>query len=105
MLLIHPEAETARQGEIIDRVRKIASDAGGSVDKVDEWGKKRLAYEIDHISDAYYYVLTLTAESEALDEIARVLKITDEVIRFMPVCLPEKAASEKAASEQVTSES
>lgn len=105
MLLIHPEAESARQGEIIDRVRKIASDAGGSVDKVDEWGKKRLAYEIDHLSDAYYYVLTLTAESEALDEIARILKITDEVIRFMPVCLPEKAVSEKAASEQVTSES
>ena len=68
--------------------------AAGTVENVDEWGKKRLAYEIDHIRDAFYYVITLTISAAVLDEISRILRITDEVIRFMPVALKEKVASE-----------
>lgn len=93
MLLLIPEVEPARQTEILDRVRKTATDGGGTVDKVDEWGKKRLAYEIDHIREAYYFVITLTISVDVLDEISRILKITDEVIRFMPVALKVKTAS------------
>ncbi len=93
MLLLNPEAEAERRTEILDRIRKTAADGGGSVDNVDEWGKKRLAYEINHIRDAFYYVITLTISSEALDEISRILKITDEVIRFMPVSLKETVTS------------
>ena len=92
MLLLNPEAEPARQTEILDRIRKTSTDGGGSVDKVEEWGKKRLAYEIDHIRDAFYYVITLTITPAVLDEISRILRITDEVIRFMPVALKEKVA-------------
>jgi len=94
MLLLNPEAETARQTEILDRIKKTATDGQGSVDNVEEWGKKRLAYEIDHIRDAFYYVITLTISAAVLDEISRILRITDEVIRFMPVALKEKVASE-----------
>ncbi|MCL5883269.1 MAG: 30S ribosomal protein S6 [Actinobacteria bacterium] len=92
MLLLNPEAEPARQTEILDRIRKTSTDGGGSVEKVEEWGKKRLAYEIDHIRDAFYYVITLTITPAVLDEISRILRITDEVIRFMPVALKEKVA-------------
>lgn len=94
MLLLNSEAESGKQAEILDRIKKTATDGGGSVDKVDEWGKKRLAYEIDHLREANYYVLTLTASPAVLDEISRILRITDEVIRFMPVVLKEKVASE-----------
>lgn len=94
MLLLSPETEAERQAEILDRVRKTATDGGGSVDKVDEWGKKRLAYEINHFRDAVYYLLTLTISPDVLEEISRILRITDEVIRFMPVALKEKVASE-----------
>ena len=94
MLLLSPDAEPERRNEILERIRKTAADGKGSVDNVDEWGKKRLAYEIDHFRDAHYYVLTLTLTADVLDEITRVLKITDEVIRFMPVALTEKVASE-----------
>jgi small subunit ribosomal protein S6 len=95
MLLLNPEAEAERRTEILDRITKTATDGGGSVEKVDEWGKKRLAYEIDHIRDAFYYVITLTAAADVLGEIARILKITDEVIRFMPVSLKETVTSSK----------
>lgn len=94
MVLLNPEAEPARQTEILDRIKKTATDGQGSVDNVDEWGKKRLAYEINHIRDAFYYVITLTISTAVLDEISRILRITDEVIRFMPVALKEKVASE-----------
>jgi len=92
--MLHPEAEAARQAEILDRIKSIAAEGNGSVESVDEWGKKRLAYEINHINDAFYYVITLTATPDTLDEITRILSITDEVIRFMPVSLKEKVASE-----------
>lgn len=94
MLILNPEAETERQKEILGRIEEIAKAGEGSVENVDEWGKRRLAYEIDHLRDAYYYVITLTVTSEVLDEISRILRITDEVVRFMPVSLNEKVASE-----------
>ena len=94
MLLLSPDIEAERRNEILERIRKIATDGNGSLDNIDEWGRKRLAYEIDHIRDAHYFVLTLTLTADVLDEITRVLKITDEVIRFMPVALNEKVASE-----------
>lgn len=94
MLILNPETETARQSEILDRIRSIAASGKGSVDNVEEWGKKRLAYEINHIKDAFYYVITLTVTPYVLDEITRILGITDDVIRFMPVRLKEKVASE-----------
>lgn len=92
--MLSPEAEAERQAEILDRIKKTAADGGGSVDKVDEWGKKRLAYEINHIREANYYVLTLTISPDVLEEVSRILRITDEVVRFMPVALKEKVASE-----------
>lgn len=93
MLLLSPDSEPERRAEIIERIKKTATSGKGSVDNVDEWGKKRLSYEINHIRDAHYFVVTLTARPEVLDEITRILKITDEVIRFMPVSLTEKVAS------------
>lgn len=94
MLILSPEAESERQTQILDRIKEIATAGKGTVDNVDEWGKKRLAYEIDHLRDAYYYVITLTVTTDVLDEISRILRITDEVIRFMPVSLKEKVTSE-----------
>ena len=94
MLLLSPDAEAERRNEIIERIKKTAAEGEGSVDKIDEWGKKRLAYEIAHIREANYYVITLTVTAAVLDEITRILKINDQVIRFMPVALKEKVASE-----------
>ncbi len=94
MLILHPEAEEERRAEIVERIRQTATEGGGSVDGVDEWGKKRFAYEINHLRDGYYYVVTLTVTADVLDEITRILKITDEVVRFKPVRLKEKVTSE-----------
>ena len=83
MVMIDPEAEDARQSEIIERIRQTVEGAGGTFEAVDAWGRRKLAYEIDHKSEAFYHVVTFTAPAEALAEVTRVLKITDDVVRHM----------------------
>jgi small subunit ribosomal protein S6 len=85
MLMIDPEAAEERHQEIIERVKEIVTQRGGTWGSVDPWGKRKLAYEIDHKTDAWYYVLTFDCSAEALDEATRVLAITDDVMRHMAV--------------------
>jgi len=85
MLMFDPEVEEPRQDEIIARVRQIAEGAGGHFESADAWGRQKLAYEIDHKGEAFRHVITFTTTPEALDEISRVLKITDGVMRHMAV--------------------
>jgi small subunit ribosomal protein S6 len=83
MVMIDPEAEESRQDEIIDRIRQTVEKAGGTFESVDAWGRRKLAYEIDHKSEAFYHVVAFTSTPEALVEVTRVLKITDDVVRHM----------------------
>jgi small subunit ribosomal protein S6 len=81
MLLLDPELAEERANEIIQRIRDSVEGAGGTWDGHEPWGRRRLAYEIAHTSEAIYHLLLFTAPVETLDEITRVLKITDGVLR------------------------
>jgi len=81
MLLLDPELPQERQEEIVARAREFIEKAGGTWDGHDVWGRRRLAYEIDHKEEANYHVLFFTSPAEALDEVSRVLRITDGVVR------------------------
>ena len=83
--MIEPETAEERHQEIIARVEEIVTQRDGTWGSVDPWGKRKLAYEIDHKTDAWYYVLTFDCSAEALDEATRVLAITDDVMRYMAV--------------------
>src|SRR6478752_5842342 len=85
MLLIEPEVAEERHGEIIDRIKDIVEKGAGTWGDVEPWGKRRLAYEIRHQTEAFYYVITFESPAEALAETQRVLAITDGVMRFMAV--------------------
>ena len=82
MLIVNPNTEEDRQKEIVDRLRTNVEKDGGSVVGIDEWGKRKLAYEIDKESEGVYSVITFTATPQTLAETERVLSITDEVLRF-----------------------
>ncbi|HOU28327.1 MAG TPA: 30S ribosomal protein S6 [Thermoleophilia bacterium] len=82
MLIVNPNADEARQTEIVDRLRTDVEKSKGAVVGIDEWGKRKLAYEIDKESEGVYTVITFTAEPKTLAEVERVLSITDEVLRF-----------------------
>jgi len=81
MLLLDPELPEERANEVIQRIRDSVDAAGGTWDGHEPWGRRRLAYEIDHKGEAVYHLLLFTAPVETLDEITRVLKITDGVLR------------------------
>ena len=81
MLLLDPEIAEERANEIIQRIRNAVEGGKGTWDGHEPWGRRRLAYEIDHKGEAVYHLLLFTAAPETLAEITRVLKITDGVLR------------------------
>ncbi len=85
MLLLDPELAEERANEIIQRIRDAVDGAKGTWDGHEPWGRRHLAYEIDHKNEAIYHLLLFTATPEALAEITRVLKITDGVVRHLAV--------------------
>ena len=93
MLLFDAELPEERQNEIVTRTRELVERGGGTFENHDVWGRRRLAYEIDHKAEGTYHLLTFTAEPGTLDEISRVLKITDGVLRHMAVKRPKAGAT------------
>ena len=88
MLMLDPELDEERQNEILARARELVERGGGTWQGHEPWGRRKLAYEIDHKSEAYYHLLRLDCEPSTLDELTRVLKITDGAMRHMAVRRP-----------------
>jgi small subunit ribosomal protein S6 len=89
LMMLDPEAPEERHNEIIARTRELIEKGGGNWLSHDAWGRRRLAYEIDHKTDGVYHLLQFDAPPTALDEVARVLKITDGVMRHMATRRPK----------------
>ncbi len=91
---------------VLDRTKEIITGDNGVIVKIDEWGKRRLAYEIKDALDGVYYILYFEATPKTLDEVTRVLGITDMVLRFMPIRherpfgLQEQAAAPAPVAEE-----
>jgi small subunit ribosomal protein S6 len=85
LLMLDPELPDERQNEIVTRAREAIERDGGRWDSHEPWGRRRLAYEIDHKGEGAYHLLIFAAEPATLDEISRVLKITDGVMRHLAV--------------------
>ena len=85
LLMLDPDLPEERQNEIVARTRELVERGGGTWSGQDPWGRRKLAYDIDHKPEGVYHLLTFSTEPETLDEISRVLKITDGVMRHMAV--------------------
>ncbi len=94
LLLFDPDLAEEPQGEVITRVRGLIEKGGGTFTRHDAWGKRKLAYEIDKKGDGNYHLLLFSAPPETLDEITRVLKIDDHVMRHLATRRPEGGPSE-----------
>jgi small subunit ribosomal protein S6 len=69
----------------IERFTTLIADQGGTVERVDHWGKRQFAYEIQHMNEGYYTVIDMQVSSEGLVELERQLRLTDEVVRHKVV--------------------
>jgi small subunit ribosomal protein S6 len=85
LLLLDPDVPAERETQIVDRIRAEIERGGGRWESHDAWGRRKLAYEIDHKGDGSYHLLYFESEPETLAEISRVLKITEGVLRHLAV--------------------
>ena len=83
LLMLEPDLAEERQEEILARTRELVERGSGAWIRHDIWGRRRLAYEIDHKNEGVYHLLQFDAEPETLDELSRVLRITDGVMRHL----------------------
>jgi small subunit ribosomal protein S6 len=89
MVIFHSGQEAEAIQAAVRRFGSVVSEREGSVSRVDEWGRRRFAYEMEHHKDGIYVVMELTATAEAVQELDRVLSISDEVVRHKIVRLPD----------------
>ncbi|MGI8421697.1 MAG: 30S ribosomal protein S6 [Gaiellaceae bacterium] len=85
LLMLDPEVGDDRGAEIVQRIRESVEKSGGTWGNQEPWGRRRLAYEIDHKGEGVYHLLTFDCTPETLEEISRVLKITEGVMRHLGV--------------------
>jgi small subunit ribosomal protein S6 len=81
MIILDPSLEERTVQPSLDQFLKVVTSAGGSVDKVDVWGRRRLSYEIDKKTEGIYTVVDLMAEPDAVKELDRQLNLNEAVLR------------------------
>ncbi|HHT49045.1 MAG TPA: 30S ribosomal protein S6 [Firmicutes bacterium] len=83
VIVFSPQLDEEALENAINRVQEVLTNGGGEVTKVDRWGKRRLAYEIKDLTEGYYLLVETEAPSSAVQELDRVLRISDDVLRHL----------------------
>jgi small subunit ribosomal protein S6 len=97
LLLLDPELSEEKQTDIVGRVRTLVERGGGAVSRHEPWGRRKLAYPIEKKEEGIYHLLSFSASPETLDELTRVLKIDDDVLRHMATRRHEGGPAEPVA--------
>lgn len=85
VFILRPNLEEEVRTAEIEKVKSIITSFDGTVDKVDEWGQKRLAYEIMKTREGYYVIVSFTSDVDAVNELNRLCKINEKMLRHMVV--------------------
>ncbi len=85
LYFINPALDENERAAVNTRVKDTISNIEGTIESIDEWGKRKLAYEIKGLNEGEYYLVNFQADPDSISELDRVLRITDQVIRFMIV--------------------
>ena len=85
MYVIDAALEDSARVELINRFSDLVKKNGGEIDRVDEWGKRRLAYAINYKTEGYYVLMYIKAPSELPRELERNMQINDSVLRYLVV--------------------
>ena len=85
MYVIDAALEDSARVELINRFSDLVKKNGGEIDRVDEWGKRRLAYAINYKTEGYYVLMYIKAPSELPRELERNMQINDSVLRYLVI--------------------
>ena len=106
IFIVRPLEEEATEA-VIGKFSKLIANNGGTIDKEDRWGRRKLAYPIKDCADGYYCLFYVSCEPDCVKECDRVMKITDDVLKHMIVKsegVEEEAAKAEAAPETTAEE-
>ncbi len=84
-LVVNAKVEDEVRTETVEKAKEFITRFGGTVTNVDDWGKKRLAYEIQKMREGYYYFIQFDAEADCPAEVEKRVRIMDNVLRFLCV--------------------
>ena len=87
MYIMQPTIEEDAKKALIERFDGVLTSNGAEIIESKEWGKRRLAYEINDLREGYYQLVTLNATEEALNEFTRLANINEDIIRHMAIRL------------------
>ena len=88
-VVVNAKIEDDERAQVIEKVKEMITRFGGNVTDVDEWGKRRLAYEIQKMKEAYYYFVHFEADATVPGEIEQKIRIMDNVLRYL--CVKQEA--------------
>ncbi|MGG7621789.1 30S ribosomal protein S6 [Robertmurraya sp. GLU-23] len=83
MYIIRPNIEDEAKKALVERFNTILTDNGAELTESKEWGKRRLAYEINDFRDGYYQLVKVNSNAAAVEEFSRLAKISEDIIRHM----------------------
>lgn len=89
VVVVNAVIEDDARAAVIEKAKDLITRFGGTISGVDEWGKKRLAYEIQKMNDGSYYFIKFEAETTAIAEIESQMRIMDNVLRYLCVKVEE----------------
>lgn len=84
-VVVSAKIEDDERAAVVDKCKALVERFGGNITEVDEWGKKKLAYEVQKMKEAFYYFIRFEAESAVPAEIESRVRIMDNVIRYLCV--------------------
>ncbi len=85
MFILKPELEEEAIVATVSRFEDVVKNGGGEILKTDRWGKRRLAYEVNNITEGHYVLMTFKSPSSVAQELDRVLRIQDDVVRQLVI--------------------
>lgn len=100
LYIVKPELSEEEQKAVAKKFADIVTQNGGEVIKLDIWGKCKLAYEVQKLREGIYILMQFKAEPRVAQEVQRVLKITDEVVRHLLVRMEDDALLAEAKAEE-----
>lgn len=89
MYIVRPDLDEEGRKALIERFNTVLTDNGAEIEKVEEMGMRRLAYEINKYREGYYVVIVLNSKPAAVEEFDRLAKINDDIVRFMIIRLED----------------
>ena len=90
LFIVRPDATDEEVDPIVEQLKTVITHAGGTVDKTEKWGVRKLAYRVLKHKEGQYILLQFTAKPETVKEIERRLRVADLVLKFLTVRIDEK---------------